>query len=93
MWNIWIGALLVVSGVLLLSAPPIWRGRLSERLLRVTPFVWRERLNAKQTRVVEARDTLEPRDPGAGFELTSNWPGFALIALGAVLLLARVVTF
>ena len=35
----------------------------------------------RQTRVVEARDTLEPRDPGAGFELTSNWPGFALIAL------------
>jgi hypothetical protein len=33
------------------------------------------------------RDTLEPRGPGAGFELASNWPGFALIALGAILLL------
>ena len=71
MWSILLGALLVISGVLLLAAPPLWRGRLS----------------GKRAPVVLERDTLEPRVPGAGFELASNWPGFALIALGAILLL------
>jgi hypothetical protein len=33
-------------------------------------------------------DTLEPRSPASGFGLGSNWPGLALFALGAVLLLA-----
>jgi hypothetical protein len=28
MWSILLGALLVISGVLLLAAPPLWRGRL-----------------------------------------------------------------
>lgn len=67
----WLGALLVVVGVLLLATPAIWRGRLSGRLSRST-----------------ASDrTLEPRRPGAGFSLKTSWPGFALIALGAILLL------
>jgi hypothetical protein len=30
---------------------------------------------------------LEPRRPARGFGLASNWPGLALVALGAVLLL------
>jgi hypothetical protein len=30
---------------------------------------------------------LEPEKPGAGFTLAASWPGLALIALGAVLLL------
>jgi hypothetical protein len=34
-----------------------------------------------------ADNTLEPRRPGAGFGLKNNWPGLALIALGAILLL------
>ena len=34
--------------------------------------------------------TLEPQRPGASFGLKASWPGFVLIALGAVLLLARV---
>ena len=58
-------------GVLLMAAPPIWRGRLSER----------RSLSAVADR------TLEPRRPGAGFGLRTNWPGLALIALGALLLL------
>ncbi len=68
---IWLGALFVVGGVVLMAAPPIWRGRLSER----------------QSRSAVAGETLEPRRPGAGFGLKSNWPGLALIALGAILLL------
>jgi hypothetical protein len=67
----WLGALLVVSGVLLMAAPPIWRGRLS----------------GKRFRSPVADGTLEPRRPGAGFGLRTNWPGLALIALGAILLL------
>lgn len=66
-----LGALLVVVGVVFLATPPIWLGRLSGR--RVPS--------------AEPRDTLEPRRPGAGFELATNWPGLALIALGAALLL------
>ena len=66
-----LGALLVVVGVVLLATPPIWLGRLSGR----------------RAPSAEARDTLEPRRPGAGFELATNWPGLALIALGAALLL------
>lgn len=73
MWDIWIGALLVVGGLVFLAAPPIWRGRLSGR----------------RARPAAARDTLEPRQPGAGFELATNWPGLVLIGLGAVLLLMR----
>ncbi len=68
---IWLGALLVVGGLVLLAGPPIWRGRLSGR--RSGPPV--------------AADTLEPRKPGAGFGLATNWPGLALVVLGAVLLL------
>ncbi len=68
---IWLGALLVLIGVLFMAAQAIWRGRLSGRRSRSTV----------------AGDTLEPRQPGAGFGLTTNWPGLALIALGAILLL------
>ena len=94
MWSMWLGALLVISGVLLLAAPPIWRGHLSERLLRAAPPVWRgQGREGRQARAAAAPDTLEPRDPGAGFELATNWPGLALIALGGVLLLARAVAF
>ncbi len=70
-----LGTLLVVGGLVLLAAPPIWRGRLSGR--RAPSPV--------------AGDTLEPRKPGAGFGLATNWPGLALIVLGAVLLLAGAV--
>ena len=68
---IWLGALLVLGGVLFLAAQAIWRGRLSERRSRSAP----------------AGDTLEPRERGRGFALATNWPGLVLIALGAILLL------
>ena len=69
----WLGALLVISGVLFTAAQAIWRGRLSGRRLRSR----------------QASDTLEPQERGSSFGLAANWPGLALIALGALLLLAR----
>lgn len=68
---IWLGALLVIGGVVYMAAQAIWRGRLSGRRSRSTA----------------AGDTLEPRERGGGFGLATNWPGLVLIALGAILLL------
>ena len=67
-----LGALLVVIGLVALAGPPIWRGRLSSKRSRAATVV---------------DNTLEPGEPGAGFALATSWPGLALIALGAVLLL------
>jgi drug/metabolite transporter (DMT)-like permease len=72
---IWIGALLVIIGVLFLAVQPLRRGELSGGRLR-SP---------------QASDTLEPRRPGRGFGMKSNWPGLALVALGVILLLAAAV--
>ena len=68
----WIGALLIVIGLVFMAAQPILRGRLSGGQLRSS----------------ESSDTLEPRVPGRGFGLKANWPGVALVALGAALMLA-----
>ena len=73
MWAIWLGAILVIGGMLFMAAQPIWRGRLSDP--------------TKQTPSGEPRDTLEPRRPGAGFDVRANWPGLALLAVGGMLLL------
>jgi hypothetical protein len=70
---IWLGALLVLGGLLFTVAQPIWRGRLSEAR--------RRRSSAVPT------DTLEPRSPGAGFGLKENWPGLVFMVLGGILLL------
>src|SRR4029453_2679169 len=70
---IWLGALLVLGGLLFMLAQPIWRGRLSEARRRRSSAV--------------PRDTLEPRMPGAGFGLKENWPGLVFMVLGGILLL------
>ncbi|QHO77319.1 hypothetical protein ACH79_36435 [Bradyrhizobium sp. CCBAU 051011] len=70
---IWLGVLLVFGGILQLAFQPIWHGRLSGR---------------KRLRAGRPGDTLEPERPGGGFELKSNWPGLALLALGSAFLLA-----
>jgi hypothetical protein len=72
---IWLGMLLLIGGLVLMAGPPIWRGRLSGR----------------RPRSPVTRDTLERREPGAGFGLARNWPGIAMVALGAILLLAGAV--
>lgn len=71
---VWAGALLVVIGVLFTAARALWSGgRLSE---------------AKGLRSGRAGESLEPRGSNYGFQLKSNWPGLALIALGFILLLS-----
>jgi hypothetical protein len=69
---IWLGALLVIAGVVQTALQPILRGRLSGR--RGASFG-------------EGRQTLEPAQAARGFSLRSNWPGFAMIAVGAAVLL------
>ena len=76
-----IGALLVVAGVVFMAAQPILRGRLSS--------VQRPGEGIPHGPGPQgASDTLEPRRPSKGFGLKWNWPGLAMVAAGAVLLLA-----
>jgi len=70
---IWLGVLLVFGGVLQMAYQPIWRGRLS---------------GGRRLRSWRPSDTLEPERPASGFGIKSNWPGLALVALGAAFLLA-----
>ena len=69
---IWLGALLVIAGVLFLAYQAIGRGRLS----------------GQSTSSSAPVDTLEPPRQGMRFlGLGSNWPGFLLIVVGGLLLL------
>ena len=70
---IWLGALLLIGGVVFTGARALGRGNLSE---------------PHSTRPGAANDTLEPRRPASGLGLRANWPGLALIGVGAILLLA-----
>jgi hypothetical protein len=70
---IWLGALLIIGGVLYLAAQPILMGRLS-RPRPVSP--------------ARPGNTLEPERPARGFGLAANWPGLLMVALGAILMLA-----
>lgn len=67
-----LGALLVLIGVVYMAGQPLW-GRLS---------------GGRRSRSGKPSDTLEPPRPARGFGIESNWPGLALVAVGAVLLLA-----
>ena len=80
---IWLGALLVLGGMVFIAAQPIWRERLSEARRRRCSAVPRDTLEAH---TLEPH-TLEPRRPGAGFGLKENWPGLVCIVLGGILLL------
>jgi hypothetical protein len=69
-----IGALLFLAGVVYMAASAINRGRMSD-----------PRPEAEHA----PRVTLEPQHRGLGFlGLKSNWPGIAMMAAGALLLLA-----
>ena len=72
---VWLGALLLLTGVVFMAAQPLWRARLS---------------GGKRLPSGELRGTLEPQRPTGGFGIRSNWPGLALVSLAAVLLLAVV---
>jgi hypothetical protein len=49
--------------------------------------IWRGRMSGTK-RLRSGRDTLEPKNPGSGFGIKSNWPGLVLVALGGAFLLA-----
>ena len=69
---IWLGALLVIVGVIVLANQAIGRGRLSQPGVSAPAQV----------------DTLEPPQQGMRFlGLGSNWPGILLIVIGGALLL------
>lgn len=73
MGMIWLGALLVLSGVLLTAAKILSLGRLS---------------GSRSPRPGAAGGTLEPPATGTHFRFQAIWPGLALVASGALLLLA-----
>ena len=67
-----LGALLLIYGVVYTARSAIWRGPLSGR---------------DSSRPV--RGTLEPPRRGLGFlGVGTNWPGFLMMAIGAVLLVS-----
>ena len=66
-----LGALLVIAGLLQMAYQAIWKGRLSDA-----------RPHHSTT-----EDTLEPRGQRGAFGLKANWPGFALVVVGGILLL------
>jgi hypothetical protein len=69
-----IGALLFIVGVVFIVIQPL-QGRLSR---------------ARSTGPAAQSKTLEPKQPGKGMDIRSNWPGLLMLGLGAVLLLAGV---
>ena len=71
MLGVWLGALLVIVGLLQMAFQAIWKGRMSDA-----------RPHHSAT-----GDTLEPRGRRGAFGLKANWPGLALVALGGILLL------
>ncbi|BCH24305.1 hypothetical protein MesoLjLc_39620 [Mesorhizobium sp. L-8-10] len=77
MLTIWLGVLLVIAGLLYLARQSIWRGRMSD----------------PTTSQVESRSpTLEPARRGVRFlGLGTNWPGLAMMVVGAILLLSQAI--
>jgi hypothetical protein len=70
----WVGILLVIAGVLYSAGQVLWRGPLS---------------GGRGVRSGEAKTLEPPRGPARSLGLAREWPGLALIGLGAILLLAR----
>ena len=70
---VWIGALLIISGVVLTATRTLQLGRLSD---------------ARRPPARRAPDTLEPKDGGRRLSIKADLPGLALIAAGSLLLLA-----
>lgn len=70
----WIGAALIVCGIVLMVGQILWRGRLSD---------------ARHRGRSGADVTLEPRGQARAFNPKAHWTSLALIALGIVLLLVR----
>lgn len=71
---IWIGALLIICGVIYGAAQALWKGRLSD---------------ARDGRSTGARTTLEPKQSPRAFSLKTHWPAFVMILLGGVMILTE----
>jgi len=71
---IWIGALLIIGGVLYGAGQVLWRGRLSD---------------AGSNRSTGKRTSLEPQQSPRSFSFRTHWPAFALILLGGILILTE----
>ena len=71
----------------------IWLGVVlfvSGLLVMARQSIWRGRLS-RGSRWAAEDGTLEPPRPGAGFGPKTNWPGFALVAAGVILMLASAI--
>lgn len=71
---IWIGALLIIGGVIYGAAQAIWGGRLSE---------------ARLGRASRERVSLEPQQSPKAFSLKTHWPAFVMILVGGILILTE----
>lgn len=67
-----LGALLVIVGLVYMAYQPLRRYRLS---------------GGRRLPPDKPANTLEPINPAEGFGFKAVWPGLALVAVGAVLLL------
>ena len=72
MTGILLGALLVLVGLVYMAYQPLRRHRLS---------------GGRRLPPDKPANTLEPVSPAEGFGIRAVWPGLALIAVGALLLL------
>jgi dipeptide/tripeptide permease len=72
MTSILLGALLVLVGVMYMAYQPLRRHRLS---------------GGRRLPPDKPANTLEPINPEEGFGIRAVWPGLALVAVGALLLL------
>ncbi|MBM1169779.1 hypothetical protein [Microvirga arabica] len=71
---VWIGALLIIAGIVLAAGQVLWKGRLSD---------------AHRTGPTGAGATLEPQGRVRGFHPKHHWPSIMLVALGIILMLAE----
>ncbi|MBM6578982.1 hypothetical protein ILT44_02210 [Microvirga sp. BT689] len=71
---IWIGAFLIIAGIVLAAGQVLWRGRLSDP----------HRMGS-----TDSSATLEPQGRVRPFHPKHHWPTIALVALGVVLMLAE----
>jgi hypothetical protein len=71
---IWIGAFLIVAGIVLAAGQVLWKGRLSDP----------HRMGSTRSSA-----TLEPQGRVRAFHPKHHWPSIALVALGIILMLAE----
>ena len=71
---IWVGALLILCGVVYGAAQALWRGRLSD---------------ARRGGTTRAGASLEPQQSPRSFSFKTHWPAFALILIGGILILTE----